>query len=144
MQRAGGRNHPFFRVVVTDSRKPREGRFLEKVGYYNPVMRPAQIQIDQERVSYWVERGAIPSESVAALLKRVRTGAVEAVPEPKPAPRPEPRPEPVAAEAAAAPEAVSAEAATTPDAPQPAETPAVPEDSAPEAKPAKPEAPAGE
>jgi small subunit ribosomal protein S16 len=70
MQRAGGRNWPFFRVVVADSRRARDGRFLEKVGYYNPVTRPAQVELDQERIRYWMERGALASESVGVLLKK--------------------------------------------------------------------------
>jgi small subunit ribosomal protein S16 len=69
MQRAGGRNYPFFRVVVADSRRARDGRFLEKVGYYNPLTKPAQVQLDQERIHFWMGRGALPSESVGVLLK---------------------------------------------------------------------------
>ena len=70
MQRAGGRNWPFFRVVVADSRRARDGRFLEKVGFYNPVTQPAQVELDQERIRYWVEHGAQTSESVGVLLKK--------------------------------------------------------------------------
>ena len=69
MQRAGGRNYPFFRVVVADSRRARDGRFLEKVGHYNPLSRPAQVQLNQERIRFWMDRGALPSESVAVLFK---------------------------------------------------------------------------
>jgi small subunit ribosomal protein S16 len=93
MQRAGGRNYPFFRVVVADSRRARDGRFLEKVGYYNPLSRPAQVQLDQERMRFWMERGARPSESVAVLLKRfqsahpVAAGSGTATPSPAPAPQ---------------------------------------------------------
>ena len=70
MQRAGGRNYPFFRVVVADSRRARDGRFLEKIGYYNPLTKPAQISLDQDRVRFWVGNGAKMSESVAALWKQ--------------------------------------------------------------------------
>ena len=70
MQRAGGRNYPCFRVVVADSRRARDGRFLEKVGFYNPLSKPAQVQLDRERISFWMGNGARPSESVAALLKQ--------------------------------------------------------------------------
>ena len=70
MQRAGGRNYPFFRVVVADSRRARDGRFLEKVGFYNPISKPAQINLDQERIRYWVGVGARMSESVAAIWKQ--------------------------------------------------------------------------
>jgi small subunit ribosomal protein S16 len=70
MQRAGGRNAPFYRVVVADSRRARDGRFLEKIGYYNPLTQPAQVHMDQERVRYWVKNGAQMSESVNALWKK--------------------------------------------------------------------------
>jgi small subunit ribosomal protein S16 len=79
MQRAGGRNYPFFRVVVADSRRARDGRFLEKLGYYNPLSRPAQVQLDQERMRFWIARGARPSESVGVLLKKYQ--AANPVPE---------------------------------------------------------------
>ncbi|MDM7914122.1 MAG: 30S ribosomal protein S16, partial [Candidatus Eisenbacteria bacterium] len=78
MQRAGGRNYPFFRVVVADSRRARDGRFLEKIGYYNPLSKPAEINLDAERVRYWVGNGAKMSESVAALWKQ--TGGKNAEP----------------------------------------------------------------
>ena len=71
MQRAGGRNAPFYRVVVSDSRRARDGRFLEKVGYYNPLSQPAQVHLDQERVRFWVKNGAQMSESVNALWKKI-------------------------------------------------------------------------
>ncbi len=74
MQRAGGRNRPFYRVVVADSRAMRDGRFLEKVGFYNPLTNPAVVDIDEERVRYWVDRGAKPSDSVASLMRRSRKG----------------------------------------------------------------------
>ncbi len=79
MQRAGGRNAPFFRVVVADSRRARDGRFLEKLGYYNPLGKPFTVQIDAERVRYWMGNGATPSESVAALLKKINFTAAPAV-----------------------------------------------------------------
>jgi small subunit ribosomal protein S16 len=71
MQRAGGRNAPFFRVVVADSRRARDGRFLEKVGYYNPLSQPAKVHLDEERVRFWVKNGAQMSESVTALWKKL-------------------------------------------------------------------------
>jgi small subunit ribosomal protein S16 len=74
MQRAGSRNHPTYRLVVTDSRNRRDGRFIEKVGFYNPRSNPVLLQIDAERVKHWIERGAQPSESVAALLKHQQAG----------------------------------------------------------------------
>jgi small subunit ribosomal protein S16 len=70
LQRAGGRNRPFYRVVVADSRKARDGRFLEKVGYYNPVKDPDEIHLEVDRIQEWVSQGARLSEAVANLLKR--------------------------------------------------------------------------
>jgi small subunit ribosomal protein S16 len=70
MQRAGAKNAPFFRVVVADSKRARDGRFLEKVGYYNPLPSPADVKFDAERVKYWLDRGAKPSEAVSVLLKK--------------------------------------------------------------------------
>ena len=70
LQRAGGRNRPFYRVVATDSRSARDGRFLEKVGFYNPLKDPAEIQLDVPRIRDWVSKGARLSETVALLLKR--------------------------------------------------------------------------
>ena len=87
MQRAGGRNAPFYRVVVADSRRARDGRFLEKVGYYNPLSQPAQVHLDQERVRFWVENGGQPSESVDVLWKKIGGNAAEAT-SPRAAPAP--------------------------------------------------------
>jgi len=70
MQRAGGRNRPFYRVVVADSRKARDGRFLEKVGYYNPLKEPEEIQLEVDRIQDWVSQGARLSEAVENLMKR--------------------------------------------------------------------------
>jgi small subunit ribosomal protein S16 len=70
MQRAGGRNRPFYRVVVADSRKARDGRFLEKVGYYNPLKDPEEIHLEVDRIQNWVSQGARLSEAVTNLLKR--------------------------------------------------------------------------
>lgn len=70
LQRAGGRNRPFYRVVATDSRSARDGRFLEKVGFYNPLKDPAELQLDVPRIRDWVSKGARLSETVALLLKR--------------------------------------------------------------------------
>ena len=70
MQRAGGRNRPFYRVVAADSRMPRDGRFLEKVGYYNPLRDPEEIKLEVDRIQDWVSKGARLSEAVTNLLKR--------------------------------------------------------------------------
>ncbi|MCK4304070.1 MAG: 30S ribosomal protein S16 [Candidatus Eisenbacteria sp.] len=71
LQRAGARNRPFYRVVVTDSRKPRDGAFLEKVGYYDPLPANDVIHLDRERLTHWMAKGAKPSEAVHALIRRL-------------------------------------------------------------------------
>ncbi len=74
LQRAGGRNAPFYRVVACDSRRARDGRFIEKVGYYNPLSNPAEIKLEVSRIEEWMTKGARLSETVALLLKRFRLG----------------------------------------------------------------------
>jgi small subunit ribosomal protein S16 len=76
MQRAGARNHPAYRIVVTQSTSKRDGRFIEKVGFYNPTQNPILLQIEEERVQYWLSQGAKCSESVSTLFKRQRDGKV--------------------------------------------------------------------
>jgi small subunit ribosomal protein S16 len=70
MRRTGSKKRPFYRVVVTEARSPREGSFLEVVGFYNPRTKPAVVEIDKARVEYWVSKGARPSDSVRTLLAR--------------------------------------------------------------------------
>jgi small subunit ribosomal protein S16 len=81
LQRAGGRNRPFFRVVVADSRRARDGAFIEKIGYYDPIPDPDVISIERERVEYWVKQGARPSVAMRELVRRfdrrVANGGVE-------------------------------------------------------------------
>jgi small subunit ribosomal protein S16 len=72
MQRAGARNRPFWHIVVADERKRRDGRFLEKLGYYDPLPDPPIIHIDLEKVESWIGKGAQPSEKVRSLIKRLR------------------------------------------------------------------------
>ena len=69
LTRVGGKKDPVWRVVVADSRSPRDGRFIETVGRYNPQTEPSTIQIDEERVRHWLDRGAQPSDAVRKLLK---------------------------------------------------------------------------
>jgi small subunit ribosomal protein S16 len=69
LTRVGGKKDPVWRVVVADSRSPRDGRFIETVGRYNAQTDPSSIQIDEERVRHWLERGAQPSDAVRKLLK---------------------------------------------------------------------------
>jgi small subunit ribosomal protein S16 len=69
LTRVGGRKDPVWRVVVADSRSPRDGRFIETIGRYNAQAEPSTIQIDEERVRHWLDRGAQPSDAVRKLLK---------------------------------------------------------------------------
>ena len=69
LKRMGAKKAPFYRVVVADSRYPRDGRFIEEIGTYNPVTDPAQINIDTEKAAEWIKKGAQPTETVRALLK---------------------------------------------------------------------------
>ena len=69
LKRVGAKKAPVYRVVVADSRSPRDGRFIEEIGYYNPVTDPAEIRIDMEKANEWIKKGAQPSDTVRALLK---------------------------------------------------------------------------
>ena len=75
MRRMGSKKRPFFRVVVMDSRAPRDGRSVEVLGHYNPRAQPETMTVDRERLLHWLERGARPSETVRTLLVRHRVGA---------------------------------------------------------------------
>ena len=70
MRRTGSKKRPYYRVVVTEGREPREGSFLEVLGTYNPRTKPATVEINRERVNHWIKQGARPSDSVRTLLKR--------------------------------------------------------------------------
>jgi small subunit ribosomal protein S16 len=70
LARHGAKKKPFYRIVVADSESPRDGRYLEAVGTYNPLLDPAEITVKQERVQYWLEQGAIPTDTVRSLLKK--------------------------------------------------------------------------
>jgi small subunit ribosomal protein S16 len=78
LRRAGSKKRPFFRVVVADSRSARDSSFVEILGHYNPRSKPAVVDVDTERVSHWLQKGARPSDSVRTLIARHLT--------PKPAP----------------------------------------------------------
>ena len=69
LKRVGAKKKPFYRVVVADSRSPRNGRFIEEIGYYNPLTDPAEIKIDAEKATKWLGNGAQPTETVARLFK---------------------------------------------------------------------------
>lgn len=70
MRRMGAKKHPFYRLVVADARSPRDGRFIEHLGYYDPMTDPVQVKIDVEKVRRWLLQGAQPSEAARSLLKR--------------------------------------------------------------------------
>ena len=69
LRRMGAKKAPFYRIVVADSRYPRDGRFIEEVGYYDPTKEPSVIKIDEEKAKTWLANGAQPSDTVKALLK---------------------------------------------------------------------------
>jgi small subunit ribosomal protein S16 len=75
MRRAGSKKRPFFRVVVTEAKNPREGSFVEVLGHYNPRTKPETLEIDRERLAHWVKAGARPSDSVRTLLARAPIAA---------------------------------------------------------------------
>lgn len=70
LKRMGAKKKPFYRVVAADSRSPRDGKFIETVGTYNPLTTPAEIKIDEEKAMKWLENGAIPTDTVRALFKK--------------------------------------------------------------------------
>ncbi|MDI3298226.1 MAG: 30S ribosomal protein S16 [Bacillota bacterium] len=70
LRRMGARHRPFYRVVVADSRSPRDGRFIESIGYYDPTTEPAVSKIDAEKAVAWLRKGAQPTETVRALFRR--------------------------------------------------------------------------
>lgn len=70
LKRMGAKKAPFYRIVVADSRYPRDGRFIEEIGYYNPCTEPVTLKIDSEKATKWIANGAQPTDTVAALLKK--------------------------------------------------------------------------
>ena len=74
LRRMGRKKKPHYRVVVADRLSPRDGRFIESVGYYKPLSQPARLVLDLERVDYWLDVGAQPSATVLGLIKRARRG----------------------------------------------------------------------
>jgi small subunit ribosomal protein S16 len=70
LARHGAKKRPFYRIVVADSKSPRDGKFLENVGTYNPVLDPAEVVLKQERIKYWIDQGAIITDTVKSLLKK--------------------------------------------------------------------------
>ena len=150
LRRFGKRNTPVYRVVVADGRSPRDGRIIEEIGTYDPLLKHNNFTLNLDRVDYWLGVGAQPSDTVASFIRKARKGpeeevteepvaeAVDAPVEPEPAPEPE----------VAAAEEPAAEEAAEPEEPAAEETPeseaeVAPEASAPEETP-EPEAPAAD
>ena len=75
LKRMGMKKKPFYRVVVADVNRPRDGRFIEEIGYYNPMTAPAEVNVNGERAKYWLGVGAQPTDTVRTLLKK--TGVIE-------------------------------------------------------------------
>ena len=79
LRRMGKKKQPHYRIVVADSRSPRDGRFVENLGYYNPIPDPALLRVDLERVDYWLGEGAIASPTVGNLVTKARSGGDESL-----------------------------------------------------------------
>ncbi len=70
LRRIGAKKDPFYRIVVADSRYPRDGRFIEELGYYDPTVEPSVLKVDGEKVQKWISTGAQPTDTVKALFKK--------------------------------------------------------------------------
>lgn len=75
LRRMGAKKQAFYRIIVADSRAPRDGAFVEELGYYNPLTDPAEIKVDNERAAQWIKNGAQPTDTVRGLLKK--SGAID-------------------------------------------------------------------
>ncbi len=75
LRRMGAKKAPFYRIVVADSRAPRNGAFVEEIGYYNPTVDPIELKVDNEKAANWMKNGAQPTDTVRALLKK--SGAIQ-------------------------------------------------------------------
>lgn len=75
MKRIGAKNNPVFRIVVADGRSPRDGKFIEEVGTYNPQLKGNNVKLNLDRTKYWVSKGAQPSETVASFIKKATKAA---------------------------------------------------------------------
>ena len=78
MKRVGTKNTPVYRIVVADSRSPRDGKFIEEIGTYQPLKKDANFQLNLERANYWVSKGAQPSDTVATFIKKAAKAAAAA------------------------------------------------------------------
>ena len=72
LRRMGAKKAPYYRIVVADSRSPRDGRFIEEIGTYDPVAEDNKVNVEMDRVEYWIKNGAQPTETVRGLLKKVQ------------------------------------------------------------------------
>ena len=150
LRRFGKRNTPVYRVVVADGRFPRDGRIIEEIGTYDPLLKHNNFTLNLDRVDYWLGVGAQPSDTVASFIRKARKGPEEEVTEEPVAeavdapvkPEPAPEPEVAAAEEPAAEEAAEPEEPAAEETPEP-EAEVAPEASAPEETP-EPEAPAAD
>ena len=70
LRRMGAKKAPYYRIVVADSRYPRAGRFIEEIGFYNPMVEPAEVKVDAEKAKKWIANGAQPTDTVKALFKK--------------------------------------------------------------------------
>ena len=70
LKRMGAKKTPFYRVVIADSRAPRDGKFIEEIGYYNPLTDPKELKIDNEKALEWIDKGAQPTDTVRILLRK--------------------------------------------------------------------------
>ena len=70
LRRLGAKKAPFYRVIVADERSPRDGKFIDEIGYYNPLKNPAEIKIDEAKAQKWINDGAQPTETVKSILKK--------------------------------------------------------------------------
>ncbi len=77
LTRRGAKKKPFYRVIACDSRSPRDGRFIEQLGYYDPMKTPHEVKLDLDRVDYWIGMGAQPSDTVGRLIEKYRTAGAE-------------------------------------------------------------------
>ena len=77
LKRMGAKQRPFYRIVVADSRSPRDGRFIEEIGTYNPIVEPAEIKFDKDAAKKWISNGAQPTDTVRALFRK--TGLLEEI-----------------------------------------------------------------
>lgn len=84
LRRAGSKNRPFFRVVVTEGKSARDGRFVEAIGHYNPRTKPEALVLDRERLAHWLKVGAQPSDTVRTLVDRMPAAPVAAASEAQP------------------------------------------------------------